>query len=312
MKKALVIGSLGFVGEYLIKELENSEIVCFGADIKKKCNNINNYYEMNLLNKYEIEKILVEVQPDYIVNLAAISSVKQSWLMPDVTFDINVKGIINLFEAIRSLQTNPRILLIGSSEQYGNIAHENPINENNELNALNPYGISKITQEKIAEMYIKTFDLDIVLVRAFNHIGPKQALGFAIPDFCNQIVEAEKKQKVTDIFVGNLTAKRDFTDVRDIVRAYRFLLEKGKNGEIYNVGSGNAHSLEYMLEFLVDKSVCDFNIVIDKDKFRPVDTPVIICDNSKIRRETGWMPEIEIEETLIDVLNYWRNVRRMN
>lgn len=311
MKKALIIGSLGFVGEYLINELEDNEIKCFGADIKEISK--DNYFKMDLLNKNDIENVLQQIEPDYIINLAAVSSVKQSWLIPDVTFDINVKGIINLFEIIKKLQTKTRVLLIGSSEQYGNISYEGPINEKNKLNALNPYGISKITQEKIAEMYIKTFGLDIVLVRAFNHIGPKQTLGFAIPDFCKQIIDAEKKNHLNnDIFVGNLTAKRDFTDVRDIVRAYRFLLQKGISGEVYNVGSGEAYSLEYMLNFLIKQSICNFNIIIDQEKFRPVDTPVIVCDNSKIKIETGWTPKIEIKQTLVDVLNYWRNLRRIN
>lgn len=308
MKKALIVGVCGFVGGYLAQELIDNGIEVYGADIKKgKLNNNIKFLEIDLLNKESIISVLTESRPDYVINLAAISSVKGSWDIPDVTFDVNVKGVINLFEAIRKVDLKPRVLLIGSSEQYGKITQGERIDEGYALNALNPYGISKITQEKLAMMYKQTYGIDVILVRAFNHTGPKQNLGFVVPDFANQIAEIEMLDKEPVMYVGNLKAERDISDVRDIVKGYYALLINGKNGEIYNIGSGKANSMEYLLNKLIGFSSKKINVKIDEQKFRPVDTPRIVCDNDKIIRDTGWKPEISIEKTLKDTFNYWKN-----
>lgn len=308
MKKALVIGVCGFVGEYLVKELTTNNILCYGTDIKDSCNLEIEYFKLNLLDEEKLASIIIKTSPDYIINLAAVSSVKLSWDNPQLTFDINVKGVINLFEAVKKTNSKARILLIGSSEQYGQIRTLDSIDEEYELNALNPYGISKTTQENIAKMYINVYGLDIIMVRAFNHIGPKQALGFAVSDFSKQIIDIEKLNVKGKIHVGNLSAKRDFTDVRDIVKAYRLLLENGKNGEVYNIGSGKIFSLEDILNKLIKLSTAEVEIVIDKNKFRPTDTPIILCNNKKLKDQTGWKQSIEIETTLKDILDYWRNI----
>lgn len=309
MKKALIIGVSGFVGGYLAQELVDNGIEVYGADINKgKLNEDIKFSEINLLDVESIINILNDSRPDYIINLAAISSVKSSWDMPDVTFDVNVKGVINLFEAIRKVNLKSRVLLIGSSEQYGKITQSEKIDENYPLNALNPYGISKITQEKLALMYKDTYGIDIILVRAFNHTGPKQGLGFAIPDFAKQIAELEMLNKEPVMYVGNLKAERDISDVRDIVKGYYALLVKGKSGEIYNIGSGKAYSMEYLFNKLVEFSGKKINVEIDQQKFRPVDTPRIVCNNEKIVRDTGWRPEFSIEITLEDTFAYWKGL----
>lgn len=307
MKKALIIGASGFVGEYLAEELVENEIEVYGADIREGLTNIYRFINLNILAKDDVVKILRDVKPDYIINLAAVSSVKLSWQNPTLTFDVNVKGVINIFEAIRRLQLDCRVLLIGSSEEYGITNDSGSINESMGLNALNPYGISKITQEHIALMYKETYGIDVILVRAFNHIGPNQQLGFAIPDFANQIAQIEKSGLEQVIYVGNLKAERDFTDVRDIVKGYRRLLERGTIGEIYNIGSGEVYSIENLLNKLISLSQKDIRVEVDQKKFRPTETPSIVCDNSKVTKSVGWQPEISIDKTLEDILNYWRN-----
>lgn len=309
MKSALIIGISGFVGGYLSEELIRNGIEVYGADIKEL--NISNktiFRKIDLLDKDSVLQVLNEVRPDYIVNLAAISSVRISWDMPDVTFDVNVKGVINLFEVIKKINLKPKVLLVGSSEQYGKINGMDRIAEDYPLSALNPYGISKITQERLALMYKECYGIDVVLVRAFNHTGPKQGLGFVIPDFSKQIAEIEVLNKEPIIYVGNLKAERDISDVRDIVKGYYALLMKGKSGEIYNIGSGNAYSMEYLVKKLIKYSNREVEIEIDPKKFRPIDTPKITSDINKIIRDTGWKPEIKIEKTLFDTYYYWKDI----
>lgn len=314
LKRALIIGVLGFVGEYLTQELVNNSIEVYGADIKEcndagdinACSLMRKLLKIDLIKREDIALVLKEIQPDYIINLAGISSVKLSWQIPALTFDVNVKGVVNIFEAIKETGINPRVLLIGSSEEYGITNGDKYINEDAPLNALNPYGISKVTQERIALMYKDTFGIDVLMVRAFNHIGPRQQLGFVLPDFANQIAKIEKFDVEPVLYVGNLKAERDFTDVRDVVRGYRLLLEKGKSGEVYNIGSGYSYSIEKLLDKLVMKSSKNIEIRVNNQMLRPKDTPTIICDNSKIKNSIGWEPEINIDETLEDVLQYWR------
>lgn len=309
MKKVLIIGINGFVGAHLSNELINNGYKCYGADlsIDNFSNNNIKLFKIDILNKEMVSDLLKKIEPDYIVNLAAISSVKLSWKIPQKTFEININGTINILESLKELKLKTRVLLIGSSEQYGKIDYSKPINEENELNALNPYGISKATQEKIAKMYVEAYGIDIIMARAFNHIGPGQKKGFVVPDFASQLVEIEKGDLDPVIKVGNLSAERDFTDVRDIVIAYRLLLEKGSSGEIYNVGSGETITVQRLLELLVKNCNCKVVVKTDLEKLRTIETPKIQCDNSKLKNTTGWERKIPVERSLKDIIEYWRN-----
>lgn len=311
MKKVLIIGINGFVGVHLSNELRNNGYKCYGADLNIE--NFNNedveLFKLDILDENNVLQTIKLIMPDYIINLAAISSVKLSWNIPQKTFDVNVNGTINILEAIKKLNLKTRLLLIGSSEQYGEIDYSKPVSEKEELKALNPYGISKSTQEKVAKLYSRVYGIDVMMVRAFNHIGPGQGKGFVVPDFVSQIVEIEKGILKPEIIVGNLSAERDFTDVRDIVMAYRLILERGIKGEIYNVGSGKAISIRCILEKIVCKSEVKVKIEIDKNKFRPIDTPKIECNNIKLKDEIGWNIKYSIDESLKDIIEYWRNIR---
>ena len=247
-------------------------------------------------------------RPDHIYHLAAQSSVPLSWKNPNLTVDINIKGTINLLDAVRELDYKPRVLLIGSGEEYGRIRpDENPVNEDNKLRPGNIYAVTKATQNMIGELYAAAYGMDIVMVRAFNHIGPKQAPIFVVADFCRQVAEIEFGKQEPVIGVGNLSAKRDFTDVRDVVRAYEMLMENAKSGQIYNVGSGSAVEIRDILDIILRMSDKKIEVVIDENKLRPVDVPVIEADIRKITEDIGWKKEITLEQTIKETLDYWRN-----
>lgn len=307
MKKILVIGASGFAGPYLCKNLIDSGYDVFGSKLESQKQNFNGQcVNLNILNEDEIIKTIDEIKPDYIIHLAAQSSVKLSWDNPSLTFNINVIGIINIFEALRKLNLRPRILIVGSSEEYGKV-NKNLIDENIETDPLNFYALSKVTQEKIALIYHKNYGFDVICARSFNHIGPGQSTQFVVSNFAKQIVDIEKTNKDGNIYVGNLSAKRDFSDVRDIVNAYRLLIEKGQNGQLYNVGSGNSIEISEILSKLISLSKAKINVVIDKNRFRPIDTPEIKANINKLKNDTRFKAEHNIDETLLEVLNYFRN-----
>lgn len=307
-KKALVIGAGGFVGEYLINELTSNgysvHVTIMSGESIGSSHCESSY--LNVLNQEQMNDVLKSVRPDYIILLAAQSSVSASWKIPQKTMEINVIGTINLLESLRVLSINSRILLIGSSEEYGK-AVTHSISEIHPAKPANPYGISKVVQKMIGELYIETYQQDIVFTRSFNHIGPKQAPTFVVSDFAKQIAEIEVTHKNNQIHVGNLGAKRDFTDVRDVVRAYRLILERGTTGEVYNVGSGRSIEIRQLLNQLISRSSQKINVVVDSEKLRPIDVPEICSDITKITNELGWSPEISIHESLDDILDYWRS-----
>ena len=309
--KALITGINGFVGEYLSDFLISNQIDVYGTVLSEEASieNIsdNKIFKMDLLDKNEVNKIIAEIKPDYIFHLAGQSSVALSWKKPDLTINVNVIGTINLLEAVKLYSNKSRVLIIGSSDQYGIVNPEQcPISENTPMNPQSPYATSKKTQEEIAIQYFKALKIDTIIVRAFNHIGPKQNKGFVIADFASQIAEIEKEKKAAIIKVGNLDAKRDFTDVRDVVRAYYLVMTNGKPGEIYNVGSGITYKIKEILDKLLSLAKVSIYIEKDNDKMRPSDVPLIQCDNSKISTECGWTLQYPIDQTLIDTLNYWR------
>lgn len=262
---------------------------------------------MDILDKDAVVDILYEIQPDYIFHLAAQSSVGVAWKNPQLTVDVNIKGAINVMDAVRDLFYKPRILLIGSGEEYGHIRpDETPIVEDNALRPGNIYAATKACQNMVGNIYSKAYDMDLMMVRAFNHVGPGQASLFVVSDFCRQVAEIEKGIREPVIMVGNLAAKRDFTDVRDVVKAYVKLIQEGKAGETYNVGSGNAQEIRQILEKVVAMSDMEIKVETDPNKIRPVDVPIIEADITKLNALTGWKPEIPVEQTIRETLDYWR------
>ena len=316
MKKALIIGAAGFVGNYLIDHIQKSCIWSITVTKMKHENILRDGVDirnLNILDFDEIRTIMNEVRPDYIFHLAAQSSVALSWENPGLTVDVNIKGSLNVLNSLRELGYKPRVLLIGSGEEYGRVKEsEIPIVEDNALRPGNLYAVTKACQNMIGSIYAQAYGLPVMMVRAFNHIGPNQAPVFVVADFCKQIAEIESGLREPVIRVGNLAARRDFTDVRDVVRAYGLLIEKGISGEAYNVGSGHAISIREILDKVIQFSKVPVSVEIDAGKMRPLDVPVIEADITKIKECTGWIPQISLETTLKETLDFWRKELSIN
>lgn len=314
--KSLIIGGAGFVGAYLVRHLKND----LGQDVvvtKMPREQVNvdgvdmseiQVCDLDILDKEAVVALFCKVHPDCIYHLAAQSSVSVSWKNPELTIDVNVKGGVNILEALRELDYKPRVLFIGSGEEYGHILpDETPIKEDNVSRPGNIYAATKACQNMLARIYADAYDLDVMMVRAFNHIGPNQLPLFVVADFCKQVAEIEAGNREPIIKVGNLSARRDFTDVRDVVRAYALLMESGRAGETYNIGSGHAIAIEDLLRCILDNSSVDIRVEVDPEKLRPVDVPIIEADTTKIYKETGWQPKIPLEQTIRETLDFWRN-----
>lgn len=310
MKKVLIIGAAGFVGKYLIRYLKTMGEYKVAAT-KLSNENIEvsdvDLYNVDITQRDDMVSLLYSIRPDYIFHLAAQSSVSVAWKNPGLTVDVNIKGAINVLDAVRELYYKPRILLIGSGEEYGHILEgETPIKEDNRIRPGNIYAATKACQNMIGGIYANAYDMQVLMVRAFNHIGPEQSSIFVVSDFCRQVAEIEKGLKEPVMYVGNLSAQRDFTDVRDVVRAYTLLIEKGKPGETYNVGSGHAYEIREILDKIISLSTVEIKVEIDQNKIRPVDVPIIEADVTKLMNTTGWKKEIPLEQTIEETLNYWR------
>lgn len=307
MKKVLIFGIGGFVGKYLAQEFVQNGYMIFGSDkVKNGLSEEIHFFSADLLDANQVEKVISNVLPDMIINLAAISSVGASWGIPQLTMSVNVIGALNILEAARKQNTSPKVMFIGSSEEYA--YSDKPINEETKLNANNPYGISKMAQEKFATVYRERYNMQIYCVRPFNHTGVGQKDNFVLPSFCKQVAEIEKSGKPGIIKVGNLQAERDFCDVRDIVKAYRMIIESEDCTKIYNVGSGEAFSLKDLLEYIISFSNQKIEIEIDPERFRPIDTPRICCDYGLISQELGWKPRFSIKKTLQELYEFYLTV----
>lgn len=310
--KALVIGATGFVGPYLIKAIKEY-MHCEAVATKLPSEKINvsdaRIMNLNILNPDEILTILSDEKPDYVFHLAAQSSVALSWKQPSLTVDVNINGALNLLNCIREMKENPKVLIVGSGEEYGYVTKNViPIKEDADLDPGNVYAVTKVTQNMMSSIYSRAYGLNLVMTRSFNHVGPGQSPQFVVSDFCNQVARIEKGLQEPVIKVGNLSAKRDFTDVRDVVKAYTMLIQYGVAGETYNVGSGRAITIRELLDLIISKTDKKIEIVIDQERLRPADIPIIEADTSKIYRDTGWKKEIPIEKTIEDMLDYWRNI----
>ncbi|MDT8716155.1 GDP-mannose 4,6-dehydratase [Clostridium sp. 19966] len=307
----LITGVGGFVSKYLVKLLEkefgNQNIygTYFGADDASEYISEKNLFPLNINDEGEVKAVLQKVKPDLIFHLAAQSSAAVSWKKPKLTLDTNVYGTLNILNWMKEENKECRLLLIGTGEEYGKIQTV-PISEEHEVEPQNPYSISKLTQEMFAKLYAKAFKLNVVMTRSFNHIGPLQLPQFVVADWAKQIVEIERGIHEPIIKVGDINLKRDFTDVRDVVRAYVSLAQKGASGEIYNVGSGNAYLLSDILDMLLSLTNVKIEIQVDQNKLRPAENQIIQCDYSKLNKLCGWEPEYDIKDTLADTLEYWR------
>ena len=311
----LITGAAGFVGSHLIDFLQSNtgDIIYSSVLNEQEASTVRLEKDKikiaDITNAKQVDALIEEVRPNVVYHLAAQSSVGNSWKIPALTYSINIVGTTNLLESLKKYELqSTKVLLIGSAEQYGTIKPEElPVTEEHALTAANPYSISKVTQEMLAKMYVKSCGMDITMVRAFNHIGPGQNTNFVIPDWCSQIVKIEKGEQEPILKVGNISVKRDFTDVRDIVRAYYLLSQKGKAGEVYNVGTGKSLSLEDILNVMKELSVHDsVSVEIDPDKLRPADIPELIADVSKLKEATGWEPQFHVKDTIGDILNSMR------
>lgn len=304
MKKALITGSLGFVGGYLRAELEASGYEVVGVDIGAAEKTI----QADLLNCEQMKNVVAQVQPDAVFHLAGQANVARSWQIPQQTVELNVVGAINLLEAVRALKSETRIVLVGSSDQYGALGDAGRlVKETTPTNPQTPYAVSKQAQEEMARVYARAYGMNICMTRSFNHGGAGQKEGFMIPDFSAGIVRVEKG--LADCLrVGNLTARRDFTHVKDVVRAYRLIAEKGHAGEVYNVGSGVTYSAQEILDKLCAMANCPVRIEQDPAKMRPSDTPVICCDHSKLSEHTDWFPKESLDMMLHETMDYYRGL----
>ena len=311
-KKALIIGAAGFVGGYLSEELLRNgyEVYLTKLEFEKIEKSAATVYNMDVTSVTETDAVIADIKPDVVFHLAAQSSVKLSWEKPHLTLNVNIIGALNVLEACRRLTETgkkTKVLLIGSAEEYGKVTPEQcPIKEELQCVPKNLYALSKLTQNGLGKIYSESFGMDIITVRAFNHTGPKQAPAFVLADFCKQVAEIEAGEREAVISVGNLEAMRDFTDVRDIVKAYLLLSEKGKSGQTYNVGRGEAVKISALLDMLLKEAKCPIEVRRDEGRMRPSDVPLHVADTTKIISDTGWQPTISLEETVKDTLNYWR------
>ena len=314
--RVLITGITGFAGSHLAEYIlaHHPDVrVCGIVRWRSRMDNICGItdkielHEADLKDIVSLRKCLAEIKPDRIFHLAAQSFVPTSWKLPAETFAINAIGQINLFEALLSLKMNPRIQVAGSSEEYGQVfPDEVPMKETNPLRPLSPYAVSKVAQDLLAWQYFQSYGMKTVRTRGFNHTGPRRGDVFVTSNFAKQIAEIEKGKREPVISVGNLEAKRDFTDVRDIVRAYWLSLEKGEPGDVYNIGTGKAYSMQEVLDMLLALSKTKVKVKVDPARLRPSDVPILLSDSSKFVSLTGWKPEIPLKKTFKDLLNYWR------
>ncbi len=314
--RVLITGITGFAGSHLADYLlaEHTEVEIFGIQRwRSRTENIEHLAgkielrEADLRDYTSIHRALDEVRPDAIFHLAAQSFVPTSWRAPAETLSTNIIGQTYLFEAVRALQLDPTIQIAGSSEEYGLVLpDEVPIKETNPLRPLSPYAVSKVAQDLLAYQYFESYGLKTIRTRGFNHTGPRRGEVFVTSNFAKQIASIEAELQEPVIRVGNLESVRDFTDVRDTVRAYWLAVEKGRPGEVYNIASGREITIRQLLDKLVELSRTQVEVEIDPERLRPSDVEVLVGDASKFHADTGWEPTIPLEQTLEDLLDFWR------
>lgn len=309
----LITGASGFVGahlvEYLIREKKRSAIHCLCYGGFGELSGLvprDRLYDIDLRNMRQLEGIVKGVKPERIVHLAAMAQVGESFTIPQTVLENNILVTANLLEAVRARARKATVLIIGSADEYGLIQqHEVPINEDVPLRPTSPYAVSKVAVDYLGLQYFLAHRLSVVRLRPFNHIGEYQGEGFAVADFAKQIVEVELGRTST-VKVGNLSAVRDYTDVKDMVIAYDLAITKCQPGEVYNIGSGKGVRTQDLLNMMIAKARKTIRVEMDSKRYRPIDVEVVVADATKFQKRTGWRPRIALEETLQRVLHYWR------
>lgn len=315
MKKILITGINGFVGSHLAEYILNNSLGEVHGTYRKNedlsnIKEIKNKIELvecDIIDSYGVDKTIADIKPEYIFHLAAQAFVPSSWKSPIETLNTNIIGSLNLFEAIKKNNKEITIQIAGSSEEYGLVKeNEVPIKETNPLRPLSPYGVSKVSMDLLGYQYNKSYGLKIVRTRAFNHEGPRRGESYVTSNFSKQVALIEAGEQEPVLHVGNLEAKRDYTDVRDIVKAYWLAVEKGIPGEVYNIASGKAYKIHAIVDILKKLSKTEFEVKEDPKRLRPSDVQILLGDSTKFRKQTGWKPEIPFEKTMEDLLDYWR------
>jgi GDP-4-dehydro-6-deoxy-D-mannose reductase len=313
--RLLITGITGFVGSHMAEyALGRGAAVSGAVRWRSRTEHIEHLrgqlqlIECDVRDAASVRRLLAASAPTHVIHLAAQSYVAASWHMPGETLSTNLTGQVNLLEGIREISAPPRVLIVGSSEEYG-LVHpdELPVRETNPLRPLSPYGVSKVGQDLMGFQYFRSYGLPIVRTRAFNHEGPRRGEVFVTSSFAKQVAEIEAGRQEPVIQVGDLTPRRDYTDVRDIVRGYWQVLAEGEPGEVYNLCSGRSWTIARVLEFYLDRArVRGIGVRVDPERLRPSDVMVLEGDASKIEKALGWQPEIAFERTLTDLLEYWR------
>lgn len=316
MRKVLITGVTGFAGSHLVDYLlTRNDCEIHGIwRWRSRTENIEHLlpgqmtlHECELRDATSTFDTIAKIKPDWIFHLAAQSFVPTSWVAPTESLSTNILAQVNIFEAVRRLGLKTRIQLACSSEEYGMVyPDEVPIKETNPLRPLSPYAVSKVAQDMLGYQYWMSWQVDSVRTRGFNHEGPRRGPVFVASDFAKQIADIEKGKKAPVLHVGNLDAKRDFTDVRDMVRAYVLALEKCEPGEVYNICRGQCWTIRETLDMLLSHTQAKIEVKQDPARLRPSDVQILLGDNSKFVKQTGWQPVIPFEQTLQDMLEYWR------
>lgn len=300
--RALITGSAGFIGTHLTEELEANGYEVIRCDLRETEDTVS----MDILNPEAVLSVLTKYRPDVLINMAGQANVGLSWKKPQLTVQLNTVGLINILEAVRAVNPKMRVLAVGSSDEYGSLEERGAnVTEDIPVKPITPYAISKQAQELFAQLYVRAYSMDICMIRLFNLGGSGQAKGYMISDFASGIAEVEAGKKEY-LSVGNLESERDFTHVKDACRAVRLIAEKGRTGEVYNISSGITHKAQEVLDKLVSLSEAEIEIRQDPARMRPSDTPVVCGNHDKLTRDTGWMPEFSLEDTVKDALEYWR------
>lgn len=311
-KRVFITGISGFAGSHLAELLlEQGDNEIFGTVFGNgpEAVNIpkNNLTQLNLMDRRKTLRLIEEIKPHWVFHLAALSSPSQSFQDPRGTITNNIEAQINVLDGAAASEAD-RVLVIGSAEEYGKVSDsEIPIDENTELNPLSPYAVSKVAQDYLGKQYFLHHKLPVIRVRPFNHTGERQAPMFVIPAFAKQIAEIEAGGKKAVIKVGNLKAIRDFTDVKDMMAAYRLAMIKGVPGDVYNLGSGKGYQIQEILGELLKLTRVKITVQQDLKRMQPSDIPQLVCDPAKFKKVTGWQASIPLSKTLERVLDYWRD-----